>query len=275
MSGVRTRRGVALMLVLWLVVVLAALATGIVAETRATTSVVANLRARTTARAAAESGVAAALDELEDSLATLAADTSRRAAFLNDLDRALGAHEQGALGDAGTGAVRYAVALVDVSSRIDVNEAGAESLGALFASFVGAAEAERAAEAVQLWIGAEGASGADEGARAARARQLGIERPVGPLRTLDDLVRVPGVSERLARAAAPHLTVDGDGRINEATASAVVMSAARGSLVQEPSRILIVSRGWTDGHPLTHEIQAVFPVSGARLLPVRRRERDL
>ena len=86
---------------------------------------------------------------------------------------------------------------------------------------------------------------------------------------------MPGVSESLARAASPHLTVDGDGRVNEVTASAQVRSAARGSLVREPSRILIISRGWTEGHPLTHEIQAVFTVSGARLLPVRRRERDL
>jgi len=42
-----------------------------------------------------------------------------------------------------------------------------------------------------------------------------------------------------------------------------------------PSRLLIVSRGWQDGHPLTHEIQAVYDVLGARLTLRAWQERDL
>jgi hypothetical protein len=54
-----------------------------------------------------------------------------------------------------------------------------------------------------------------------------------------------------------------------------VLAAAGGELRDEPSRILIVSRGWQDGHALTHEIQAVYAVVGNELTLVRWRERDL
>ena len=43
----------------------------------------------------------------------------------------------------------------------------------------------------------------------------------------------------------------------------------------EPSRVLVISRGWLRGHSLTHEIQAVYAIAGNRLTLVRWRERDL
>jgi hypothetical protein len=42
-----------------------------------------------------------------------------------------------------------------------------------------------------------------------------------------------------------------------------------------PGRLLIVSRGWQDGHPLTHEVQAVYAVTGGRLVLQAWQERDL
>src|SRR6266704_284753 len=42
-----------------------------------------------------------------------------------------------------------------------------------------------------------------------------------------------------------------------------------------PRRILVVSRGWETGHPLTHEIQAVFDVDGPVLTLRFWTERDL
>src|SRR2546427_685865 len=42
-----------------------------------------------------------------------------------------------------------------------------------------------------------------------------------------------------------------------------------------PSRLMLVSRGWQDGHPLTHEIQAVFAIVGRRLVLQSSWERDL
>ncbi len=41
-----------------------------------------------------------------------------------------------------------------------------------------------------------------------------------------------------------------------------------------PSRLMLVSRGWQDGHPLTHEIQAVFAIVGQRLVLQSSWERD-
>src|SRR2546428_112444 len=42
-----------------------------------------------------------------------------------------------------------------------------------------------------------------------------------------------------------------------------------------PSRLMLVSRGWQEGHPLTHEIQAVFAIVGRRLVLQSSWERDL
>ncbi|GLC24162.1 type II secretion system protein GspK [Roseisolibacter agri] len=264
MTPTRTRRGVALMLVLWLVVLLATVGAAVALHARGATNVAVNVRARAAARYAAESGVEAAVAELEAQLAARP-DTLARRTYLNAIDRALATTDAQPLGDA-----RFQVALVDASARLDLNLAGEDALAALFAQ-VGAPDGGRgAARAVQAWLGAEGARdgvGATAGvAGVARRRQF---------RSLDDLARVPGVSPALARAAAPHLTVDGDGRVNVAGASAAVRAAARGETVREPTRLLVVSRGWRDGSPLTHEIQAVYAVRGDRLAFVRWRERDL
>ena len=96
-----------------------------------------------------------------------------------------------------------------------------------------------------------------------------------PLRTLEDLRRIPGFPDKLALAAVPYLTVDGDGRINRSAASDTVMAAAAGAVVDEPSRILVISRGWLRGQPLTHEIQAVYAIEGNSVTLVRWQERDL
>ena len=42
-----------------------------------------------------------------------------------------------------------------------------------------------------------------------------------------------------------------------------------------PTRILLISRGWLRGHPLTHEIQAVYGVAGQKLVLQAWQERDL
>ncbi|MGH7552459.1 MAG: hypothetical protein ACREMQ_05470, partial [Longimicrobiales bacterium] len=96
-----------------------------------------------------------------------------------------------------------------------------------------------------------------------------------PLQSLDELIGIPGVPRELVEQAAEFLTVDGDGTINRVTASDPVLSAAGGELRDEPSRIVVVSRGWLDGHTLTHEIQAVYAIVGSELTLVRWRERNL
>lgn len=244
------RRGVALVLVLWLVVVLGVLGASVGVAARGRLRVAANLRDRAAARAAAESGVVAATRAVEDSLAVLGEGAARRA-YLNALAESPAADEP--LGDA-----RFRVAFVDVAARLDVNAASEDALARFFAPFAGAAAARDVAREIRARVGG-GAPG----------------EVATPFLTLDALRAVRALDPRVADAAAPYLTVDGDGSVNRATAPPVVRAAAAGQLVDEPTRLLVVSRGWRAGAALTHEIQAVYAVQGAQLALVRWRERDL
>ncbi|MGH7470164.1 MAG: general secretion pathway protein GspK [Longimicrobiales bacterium] len=258
------RPGVALMLVLWLIVVLGTIGSGVVLSTRSTVTLTANYRARVVARYAAESGNAVARAALEDSLGRITDGEARRR-YLNQLERALPGADRMALGDA-----QFAIALIDVGSRVDVNRAGAAALTTLFSYFTDAIEAERVARLIRAFID----GGMDQGSMPI-TRETPTLQAARPLRSLDELLRIPGVPRELAERAAAFLTVDGDGTINRATASDTVLAAAGGELRDEPSRIVIVSRGWLDGHPLTHEIQAVYAVVANELTLVSWRERDL
>jgi hypothetical protein len=239
-------------------VILGTVSSAVVAGTRTTTQVTANYRARVVARYAAESGVTAAVATIEQNLVALE-DAEMRRAYLNGLDRALDS-DRFALGDA-----QVAVALVDPGSRLDVNLADVVGLTRLFSAFTDALAAEQAARAIRTYI-AGGEEGAEQGSTLAGARLL---------TSVEELGRIPGVPRSLAQRAAELLTVDGDGSISRATASELVLSAAGGDLREEPSRIIVVSRGWLDGHALTHEIQAVYAIEGSRLALVRWRERTL
>jgi type II secretory pathway component PulK len=262
--GVR-RRGFALMLVLWLIVVLGTIAATIVLGTREAAALSGNARARVVGRYAAESGVAVATGAIEAALAARA-DTTERQRYLNHLDTALPRQGEIVLGDA-----TFSVTVVDVSARLDVNNTDEQALARFFAQFDPTAAAGTAAairrhidrDAVTAMAGSQSHSG---GSTLVAARMF---------RSLDELEHVPGVSLGLIRAAAPYLTVDGDGKINRATASDTVMIAAGGSVQDEPSRLLVVSRGWLRGHSLTHEIQAVYAIIGNQLTLVRWTERDL
>jgi general secretion pathway protein K len=255
---IANRRGVALMLVLWIIVVLAVVCAGVAAATRQHGNVAGNYRARATARYAAESALNLATATVEQQL-ELFSDSLQRRNYLNNLERALGSNATIELGDAHAGAV-----LVDVGARVDVNAADVASLAKLFSFFTTPTEAQRAAAAINTFIGGD-------------VTQL--DQPMlqvaKPLKSLDELDRIPGLSHTLVERAAPYLTVDGDGTINRVTASDTVRAAAGGELRDEPSRILIVSRGWQNGHPLTHEIQGVYGLAGNRLVLMRWRERDL
>lgn len=242
------RRGVALLLVLWVLAVLGGLGAALAVRVRDGTDVTVNARAAAQARYAAESGVTLAVSTVESALATRP-DPAGRERYLNALDQALGSLGRGALGDE-----RYAVALVDVSARLDINRASRAQLERFFGQFASRTEAARAAASLEAYRGAD-------------------EVHSRPLRSLDELDGVPGLDQAMILRAAPFLTVDGDGNINQMTAPPEVLAAAGGDLRRQPSRLLVVSRGWRDGHPLSHEIQAVFAVQDDRLALVRWQER--
>jgi type II secretory pathway component PulK len=261
----RDRRGFALMLVLWLIVVLGTITTAIVLGTRESAALAGNARARVIGRYAAESGVAATTAGIEAALDTRA-DTADRQRYLNHLDVALPQRGEVALGDA-----TFAVTLVDISARLDVNNADEQALTRFFSQFDPSA-APGTARAIRRYIERDAVT-ATPGSQSISGSSTLVAAHT--LRSLDELEDVPGVSIGLVRAGAPYLTVDGDGKINRATASDTVMVAAGGSVQDEPSRVLVVARGWLRGHSLTHEIQAVYAIAGNRLTLVRWRERDL
>ena len=245
------RRGVALILVLWMIVILGGVAAAVTAGSRSASDVTANARARTIARYAAESGIVAAVAVLQRRMDLAGEDVIKRRSALNDAEHALGENASFEMGDA---TVR--VVMVDVSARLDVNAAPEEALAALFAR-------------------AGAARGVNDAARAIRRHIDSIPGQANLFQSLDEVAALPGVGEKLITAAAQWLTVDGDGQVNRMTASPMVLGVARGSLIEEPSRVLFIARGWQRGHPLTHEVQAVYAVQGNQLAFVRWRERDL
>lgn len=268
---IRDRRGVALMLALWLIVVLAMIGARVSGSARSATSIAGNLRARTSGKYAAESGVVLASERIRARLGVLT-NAGDRANYLNSLESAGSRSEGQSLGDA-----RFAFVHVDVSARIDVNSASRAQLARLFSFFAGPMEAARAADAIRSRIEADDVLPGDRARYGAERTDISYPAmpAAKPLRSLDEMERIQGVSRALAFAAAPYLTVDGDGRINRAAASDTVLAAAAGSLIDEPSRILLISRGWLPGHPLTREIRAVYAIEGVTLVLVRWQERDL
>lgn len=312
------RRGVALMLVLWLVVVLGAVAIGVAASVRGEATVVANLRARSAARYAAESGVVAARARLVTLLIATPNAIERARAFQH-LDRRFGD-----LAEATVGTSRFGVAVVDLNGRLDLNHAEPATLQNFLLQFATEREASAVGAAIEDWRDEDGLvrPGGAEAGEYARAGSP-FEPANAPFERLEELRRVRGISDSLAFRIAPFVTVDGDGRVNINTAPGEVLAALPGvgpegarallarrasgevftsaAVIEQvtrrgaavagaqsagdviassrtstvPSRVLIVSRGWQPGHPLTHEIQAVYAVAGARLTLRSWRERDL
>lgn len=266
MSGT-ARRGVALVLVLWMVVILGAVGAAVAADTQSTSAVARNVKARLVARYAAESGIEATVAMIEDSL-RLAADSSVRRAFLNSLE-GKGSGDTVVLGDA-----RFAVGIVDASARLDVNAATEDALARFFSRFTNLGEASSAARAIRSWIER------DAGSTPSPDRRITLEAngtylAVRPLGSIEELRTLGLVDDQVLQQAAPFLTVDGDGSINRVTAPALVRAVAGGELRDEPSRLVLVARGWENGHPLTHEVQAVFAITGDRLVLAHWRERAL
>lgn len=277
------RRGVALIFVLCLLVVLGAIAMEVGRAARLEAGVVGSVRSRTVARYAAESGVVAAVTVIEGLLDSLPASPERSLAF-----RRLG-ERLGPLHDVRIGGARFGVAVSDLNARIDLNRSDPETVHGFFRQFTSDGEARVIAASLQA----------------------------KPLERIGELTALPGVTDALALAVAPYVTVRGDGVVNINSAPQPVLaslpglgSAAARSIVErraagevfaptasarqpqgtqvifasappgvlvitEPSRLLIIARGWQEGSPLTHEIQAVYAIVGSHLMLQGWQERDL
>lgn len=256
------RRGVALVLVLWIVVILGAIAAGVTGASRTTTGLAVNTRAALVARLAAESGVEAMVADVEGALA-VTTDSTGRARYLNAL--ATTPRDSVILGDG-----RFAVVVEDPGTRLDVNAAPVERLAQFFATFTDDGRALETAQRIRRAIETPPAATGD-GRMASTGAGL---RFVTPIRSLEALRAVPGIDVKLLERAAPWLTVDGDGTVNRQGASDTVLRVAFGEQRDEPSRLLIIARGWSRESPLTHEVQAVYAISGTSLVLVHWRERQ-
>lgn len=277
----RGRPGIALVVVLWMIVLLAT-ATAIAGNAaRMSSRVAANTRAQSTARAMAESGIIAASMMINDSLQRLTQNDAQRQTFLGSLEPRTASAAPFMQDTLASGV--FAVTIVDVSARLDVNSAGVDGLTRLF-SFVTTPESARrmATDIDNLAHASVNADNAIASARAQRdsiaAALLGRSdspRMLQPIQTLDALHDIPGMDIVALQKVAEFLTVDGNGQINRRAASREVLASASGSLVDAPSRLLIIARGWYAGHPLTRQIEAVYDVAENGLRLVRWRETDL
>ncbi|WP_309670443.1 type II secretion system protein GspK [Gemmatimonas sp.] len=277
----RARRGAALVVALVTIAVLASVTAIASSHARRAASVVDNRRSQITARAMAESGVLATRARLESSLRDAGADSARVDGVFDALTADGGAPVQDTVGDG-----IFATAVIDVSARLDVNTAGADGLQQLLATVAPPSEARRVADAIEAHVRGDAVQTTNANREAMQQRRqrdsvaaalLGREetlRAMQPFTSLDELLTVPGMQAAWLDALAADLTVDGDGRVNRRTASRRVLAAAAGALVDRPSRLLVISRGWRRDHVLTREIQAVFDVHGAELRLVRWREQD-
>jgi general secretion pathway protein K len=301
---------VALILTLWLIVVLGAVAAGVAASTRSASTLTLNLRSRAAARYAAESGIVAAIARLYQILGRARTLEEQVLAF-TQLDE-----QFASLRDADVGSGRFTVAVLDPSARIDLNRAPEETVRGLLTQFADDRDAESLVAALQDWKDADDLR-RPRGAEADDYRRG--DSPFvpanGPLRRLDELTRVAGFTDSLVRVLAPYVTVDGDVKINVNAAPEAVLAAVRGvgpagartllarrriggffltpaalgealrggpfgpaaflQLNVLPARLLVVSRGWEPGRPLTHEIQAAYELRGSSLVLRSWRERDL
>lgn len=305
------RPGVALMLVLWLVVVLGAVAAAVVALSRADANVVVAYRSRAVARAAAESGADAMVVRLRGTYGGPGSPEERLRA-LPRLERELAREGPRALGQG-----RFQVALEDLSGRLAINAVDYPTLIRFFTLTAGSDRAERLAAAVLDWKDEDDSTRPD-GAEAAEYEAVGSPyRPLNrPFQRIEEVPRLLGVDDSLAAVLRRTLTVYGGGPVNVNTAPAEVVAAVTGldpavarrlvsarelepflsldalrtatgresgaaGLSLAPTRLRIVSRGWAEGRPYTREVRVVVELrgwggeGGPEIVVVGRDARDL
>jgi hypothetical protein len=276
-----------------MVVVLASVTAVASRGARSSAAVVSNARADAIARAMSESGVLSAVARVQTQLEAAGDSAARTAAFdalVTERTRADGAVAPFTTDTLGDGV--FATALVNVSARFDLNSGDEEGLARLFATVAPTADARAVAARLTAYVrrdpravGARTDSARTGDARAreqARTRDslasalLGrdVTRRRGGFESLDEVAAFVGNDAPWLSAVAPLLTVDGDGRIDRRHAAAAVRNAASGSLVDEPTRLLVIARGWQAGQLLTREVQAVYAVEGTELKLVRWREQS-
>lgn len=294
-KGTDQRRGIALVVVLGLLLVLGTLAAEIARAVRLEAHTVASLRARTVGRYAAESGIALAEQRIRRLLDSVTAG-SERVAALNDLASWLAPLREVALGPA-----RFGVTVADLNARLDLNHSDGATLRNLFGRFTsGRRAAEIAAAIREAPLARLGELSTVPGVDAALALAVapyvtvsgdgGVNVNSAPEPVLASLPTLgeAGARDLIRRRASGELfTSFADLRLGVERGIAapeerdfghvtreVAPPAERLDAVMMPTRLLVISRGWQAGHPLTHEIRAVYAIVGTGLKLQSVEERD-
>src|SRR3989449_9490477 len=154
------------MLVLWLIVVLGAIAVGVGALAREESNVVGNVRTRAAARYAAESAVLATRGRLQRALRAAQPPQDRVLVLRRFTEPPASGREEV------LGATRFQAVVVNLNARLDLNGADGPMLVAFLGQFVGARRADALADALQDWRD-EGDLVRPNGAEAAEYARLG------------------------------------------------------------------------------------------------------
>ncbi|HEV2552088.1 MAG TPA: hypothetical protein VGU20_32570 [Stellaceae bacterium] len=203
------QRGIALVLVLWVMALLAVMVVGFAGDARTELKLARNQADAAEARAIADTGVSLALLNVLDNNE----DTAWR------ID---GATHNLAYGE---GTIR--VSVQDEGGKIDLNLAPPALLAGLFRT-LGIADAEALAAAVQDWRRQHGGDAAD-----------GSVARSGPFLALEQLRAVPGITGAVYARAAPFLTVyTRRDRVDPLTAPAEVLRSLPGARPAEVDAFL-------------------------------------
>lgn len=231
MRSARHDRGIALVLVLWVITLLTVMALGLTAAQRTESTLTANALDGARFRAAADAGIAYA------ALILLAPPALDQTVPQTDAEgQPLAWLPDGSAHPWTFAEVPLAISVYNESSRIDLNQADANLLTALFVVLGVPDDASAAlADRILDWRDPDdlkGPNGAEDPDYAAAGLPHGAKD--GPFTSVEELRQVMGITPELYRRLAPELTVDsGVAQVDEQFASALVLAAVKGVTLED------------------------------------------
>jgi len=236
-AGVRGSRGIALVLVLWVIALLTVMALGLTTVQRTESALTRNQIDGARFRALADAALnLVALDLLSTSLATdQMEEIDEMAALIPDGTPRVLAFD----GD------QLEIRLFNEASRLDLNTATREQLATLIELAQGEegydeAQRDRLADAIIDWRDPDDLTqlnGAEDGDYEASGLPYGARDE--PFRSVEELRNVLGMTRTLYQRLAPDLTVENpSGRVEQQFASAAVLVAVQGITFEDASRLV-------------------------------------
>jgi len=214
----RSTRGFALIVVLWFLVLIAAIATYLLANARSETAIAQNIRAAAAAEALADAGIAEAVFNQTDPV------VSRQWPL------------DGVPHDISFGSGSVAIQLYDETLKINPNLASESLLSGLFqAAGVDRALARRIGASIADWV-SPGDKPRALGAKQEQYEQAGRSYgpPNAPIENIDELQLVLGMTPELLAAVRPYLTIYTSNAEPDAKGAPLLVRRALALAQQEP-----------------------------------------